>query len=368
MGRKPVEWTLERLGKDLLSPGDERLLRCALSPSSQSDLDAALDAWDIDKAPIQSVFLAAYLMKVRPDLSFPESLQPRLRGVLEYCRFKNLKLKAHCNRIAQCLQQEGIPFLFLKGGAMAAYRPDFPRWMSDIDMLVEESRFAQAEALIEGLGYVPSREPHSTDFHLKDEKGGILDLHRFVYMATGRESSINAALFARASRHPVFSSGGWLPSPEDMVFISLVNLCHNLAERTSPGSVVSTFFDLSYLIRLRDSFDWETVRQTALVSGSQEQVYLMARLLDRFVPGLLPPSFLEGDIDRQAAEKKCFHLLYRRFVLAPLRLEIGEFDLKKALHSVRPFGTYVARRARYFFLKRIYPFPALSGRILDRNL
>ena len=363
-----VDTALDFLERDLLSPGDRKVLSLALSEATQGELDQALADWDIEAAPLQSVLLLAYLLKMRPDLCFPPSMEPRLKGVLSYCRFQNLKLKAHFTKIARGLNEAGIPFLVLKGGAMKVYRPDFPRWMSDVDMLVHEGSFEQAESVVEGLGYVPFRDKHSTDFHLAGEKDGIADLHRFVYMATGHESLVTEDFFARASRCTVFSAEGLLPAAEDMVFIALVNLCHNLSERTSPGSVISSFFDLAYLVSSKADFDWDIVRADALKSRSQVTVGLMTRLMSRFVPGVLPPHFLEEDIDTAEAEEKCFHLLYRRAVLAPLRLEIGEFHLPTAFRTCRPLSRYVARRARYFVLKRLYAFPSLASAILGRHL
>ena len=368
MRRLAIDTALDFLERDLLSPGDRKVLSLALSEATQAELNEALADWDIEAAPLQSVLLLAYLMKMRPDLSFPASMEPRLKGVLNFCRFQNLKLKAHFTKIARGLNEAGIPFLVLKGGAMKVYRPDFPRWMSDVDMLVREDDFAPAERLLEGLGYVPFRDRHSTDFHLPGEKDGIADLHRYIYMATGHESLVTEDLFRRASRQAVFSAEGLLPAAEDMVFIALVNLCHNLSERTSPGSVISSFFDLAYLVSSKEDFDWEIVRADALKSRSQVTVSLMARLMDRFVPGVLPPSFLADDIRVAEAEEKCFHLLYRRAVLAPLRLEIGEFHLPTAFRTCRPLSRYVARRAKYFFLKRLYAFPSLAVSILNRHL
>ena len=124
--------------KEVLGDHDRRLLRLALNnETTQEDVSAFLKDWDIEQAPIKSVMLLAYIMKNRPDLEFG-ALKPRLSGVLSFCRFQNLKREAHFSIVGRAFNDAGIPFIILKGGAMKVYRPDFPRWMNDIDLLVKE--------------------------------------------------------------------------------------------------------------------------------------------------------------------------------------------------------------------------------------
>lgn len=366
MGIPDLERTLDLLEKDILPLQDKRMLDLALKPDvTQEEVDEVLKDWNIETAPLQSVLLLSYLLKSRPDLRCPPSMEPRLKGCLSYCRFQNLKRSAHFSKIAKALNGAGIPFMVLKGGAMKVYRPDFPRWMSDIDFLVGADYFPRAETLVADLGYTAIPDFHSTDFHLPGEKEGLVDIHRYIHMGTGHEAGINDDLFSRASLTPMYSSQGLLPCPEDMVFISLMNMRVNVTEQTSPGSVISAFFDIAWLVSSKKDFDWETVRSSALKTCSQSYLYIISRLFDRFAPGLLPSDFLAGDLSEEELSARCEHILYRRFVLAPLRLEIGEFHIPTAFRTERPIWLYVWRRARYFCLKRIYRFKPLSRRVLS---
>ena len=365
-GKELVHKVLDYLGRETMDTEERRLLTMSLGPSvSQEELDAFLKDWDIEKVPIHSVILLAYLMKIHPELSFPDSVLPRLKGVLNFCRFQSLKLFSHFSRIAGALNRRNIPFVILKGGAMKVYRPDFPRWMGDVDILVKEKDFHAAETVAEELGYSPFRCSHSTDLRIAGTDESVVDLHRFIQMHTGEERPFNDDLFRRAGKERMFSSDGLLPCREDMVFISLVNLYKNLSERTSAGSVLNSFFDLHYLLGLQGGFDWGIVRENAARTRSEIQVWMAAAFVSSLLPGLFPEGFLSDRIDDRAAEAHCLRLMYKREVLSPMRAEIGEFNLAKAFREIRPLAPYVGRRAKFFFLKRI---PGLKAKMkLLRN-
>ncbi len=364
--RQTVNKVQSQLTQEVLESGERQLLALALSSDvSQEQLDEFLKGWDIEAAPFPSVILLSYLMKTHPELSFPDSIMPRLKGVLNYCRFQNIKLYANFARIAGRLNSLEIPFVILKGGAMKAYRPDFPRWMGDIDILVRERDFHKAAGAVEELGFSPFRCAHSWDFRVAGTEESALDLHKFIQMNTGKEQAYNEGLFARSSAVKVATCGCLLPSREDMVFISLVNLYRNLSDKTSTGSVLNTFTDLHYLLGNGESFYWDTVWDSARKTGTEIQICVAAAFVSNLLPQSFPKEFLSDWMDRKEAERDSVELLYQREIISPLRAEIGVSDLIKAIKSVRPFGPYIRRRIKLFFLKRVSP--AARKRILTNK-
>ena len=342
------------LTREVLETEERQLLSLALTPSvTQEHLDAFLESWDIEKAPFPSVLLLSYLMKTHPDLSFPDSVMPRLKGVLTYCRFQNLKLYAHFSKIAGRLESLQIPLAVLKGGAMKAYRPDFPRWMGDIDILVREQDFHKAAEATEALGYTPFKCAHSWDFSIGETQESAIDLHRYIQMNTGKESSLNQGLFARAKEVTVASGKCLLPCREDMVFISLVNLYRNLSDKTSSGSVLNAFIDLDYLLDNGEGFNWDIVWDNARKTGTEIQVCLSSAFVSTLLPQSFPKEFLGDWMDRDLAGRQCLDLLYQREIISPLRAQIGVSDVIKAFGTVRPILPYIGRRIRLFFLKRL---------------
>ena len=318
------EKLLERCGKDILDPLDSRILEMALSPDgiSQDRLDGFLSEWDIEKAPIKSVMLLAYAVKGRNDLSIKRSVGARLEGVLRFCRFQNLKKEAHFGKVAKALGAAGIPVMILKGGAMKVYRPDYPRWMNDIDFMVREADYDRAVRIATDLGYGdPMVTSHSTDLRIPGSGESLFDIHKSLELFTGKETGLNEGLFARAEKRNIFSAEALIPTPEDMVFIALVNLYKNLSRNQTPESSVTTFFDLKYLTDLRgDRFDWNIVKENALKTGSEYQAAIAARIVSSVVKDVFPAEItLEGGPMGKRFRKAVLEFFTYRTVLSPQR-------------------------------------------------
>ena len=315
---------------------DRRLLRLALSGSAgQAELDDFLKDWDIEAAPIRSVMLVAYIMKTRPELAFPASVTPRLQGVLSFCRFQNLKREAHFKRIGAAFNEAGIPFAILKGGAMKVYRPDFPRWMNDIDVIVPVGDFDRALQIARDLGYGdPMPTDHSVDLRIPGSDEGLLDIHRQLDLFTGKEENYNEGLFARASEVPMFSIRGLLPSREDMVFIALVNLYKNLAKNQTPESSLTTFYDIRYLLDLQPGFDWDIVRDSARQTGTEFQVCYASSVISSVLPGLFPEDLLRaGSLSKKEFSDQVAAFLFRRDVVSRARDTMAGTEAGKSLQQ-----------------------------------
>ena len=323
-------------GNEAMSSLDRKLLEMALSENiSQEELDGFLKGWDIEAAPIKTVMLVAYLMKTRPDLRFPQSIVPRLNGVLSFCRFQNLKREAHLTKVGDAFGKEGIPFAILKGGAMKVYRPDFPRWMNDIDILVPADKYERAVDLAVSLGYdKPMVTDHSVDFHLPGSDEGLIDIHKHLEMFTGNELSLNDGLFARAEFTDIFSTKGYLPGREDMLFISLVNLYKNLAKNQTQESSLTTFYDINYLLTGKAEFDYSVVKENARLTGGEFQVLYASKLIDSVVPGLIPKSFIDSvKLPDKEFKSQFIDFLFRRDVLSSARDAVKETKVGKTLQK-----------------------------------
>ena len=317
-----IEKIISEQAENVIDYQDKRLLELALDERlSQDDLYDFAKDWDIETAPIKSVLLMAYLMKTRPELRFPPAIVPRLNGVLSFCRFQNIKREAHFTKLGEALRKEGIPFAILKGGAMKVYRPDFPRWMNDIDMLVPADKYEKAVDVAISLGYdKPMATDHSVDLHLPGSDEGLIDIHKHLEMFTGNEDSLNEGLFARAELTDIFSTKGYLPSPEDMVFVALVNLYKNLAENQTQESSLTSFYDIKYLLDSKAEFDISVVKENARLTGGEFQVLFSSKLIDSVVPGLLPVGFVESlKVSDKGFKKQLIDFLFRRDVLSNAR-------------------------------------------------
>ena len=354
---------LNRITQETLSKADKELLSLSLSEPSQQRLDNFLAGWDIEAAPIAEPILLSYLMKMHPELVFPESIRPRLSGLLNFCRYQFLNLVGHFGTYTHALQAEGIEFLIMKGGAIKALRPEFPRWMGDIDILVPEKDYHKAEEVAVRCGYSVSHSIQSMDLSQNGKE--CLDVHRYVLIFTGKERTINADLFARSTPTKVFSAEARMPSREDLLFLLLVNLIRNLADDSSHDSVLYSFFDAKFLLEHQEgsSFNWNIVWENARHTESRAHLVLAARFLNGVIPGLFPEEKLDSP-GEDAVRRLEVWVGYRRYVLMKERAQIGEFNVKKALSDGRPFFPYVALRIRYAIHKRLQFCTGITQHIL----
>ena len=353
MGKEQVDSTLTKLAREVFSETDLKILRLAQLPTvSQNELDSALAGCDFKNYSTGSMTIAYNFATSHPEVAFPAEAKPFLNKVSARCRDRHIKLLSHFSRINSALNEKGVSFIVIKGGAMKSYRPDWTRWMSDVDILIPGDDFQEALEAVRGLGYIMGETRHSAG--LRDPKTGqnVLDIHRFIPMGTGKEKIFNEILAKRSITLPFSSLSVKVLCPEDMVFISLVNFWKNVTYKTSERSVANLCFDLKFLKDREGDLDWKTIRSNALMTGSVEEVYLAVKLLECVVPGFFPEGFLEADADFDKAEKILSTTLHTRNVLCPLQDEIGEFNIIKALKEGKPFFKYISLRAKYFFLKR----------------
>ena len=358
---------LSRITQETLSESDRLLLQLSLCGApSQEQLDAFLDGWDLDSAPLTEAVLLSYLCKMHPGLQVPDKIGPRLSGLLNYCRFQYLQLVGQFGTYAHALEAQGIPFLVMKGGAMKALRPAFPRWMGDIDLLIPERDFRRAAQVATTCGFTAC--PSEQSFDLKKDGRNVLDIHHFVMMHTGREKAINDSLFARATPARIFSVPAMMPSREDLLFMTLVNLVRNLSDGSSHDSVIYSFFDVQFLLESREgrAFDWAVVRDNAARTGTTGYLKAARQFLHSVVPGLLPDSELPP-VSEKKIDQVCTWIRFRRDILRPERDRIEEFNPWKAIRGGKPFFPYIADRLRFACHKRLQHCPRTCARILRRG-
>ena len=219
---------------EVLTKSDELLLNLIFSnKTTQEDLDKFLSQWDIEVVGGHKALMLAYFMKMHPELKFSEYTAPRLRGLIQFYRFQNMKLISHYTKICNELKKANIDFLIFKGGCMKHLRPEFPRVMGDIDILVKEKDYKKAGKIIEKMGYDTSWDIHSIDIHPAGSEEGIMDIHKYIIMQSEKEKEFMPVLFKRATKQSVFGVEALVPCNEDLVFITLVNMVRNLRNKTS---------------------------------------------------------------------------------------------------------------------------------------
>lgn len=336
--------------KDLyITESDEKLFGIIQKKNvSQKEFDDFINDWDIEEEGGHKALLLSYFMKTHSNLNYPEYIEPRLKGILQYYRFKNLKLVSGFIKICNRLKKENIDLLIIKGGALKHYRPDFPRIMNDIDVLVRNKEdYNKCKEIVSELGYSYREFAHSID--LLDENGevGVLDIHHRIAMLSKEEMLLNDDFFARAYRDKVFNVDGiYVPCCEDMLFITLINLAKNLIRRTSYGSKLHSAIDCMYLAEYKPDFDWDIVIKNAKITHTEGQIYIAIKYLNAFLSAKLPEIFEEE------FKRKSIDFLYEKLFLKNLAQKSRELRFKNIFKNKDKFIKYITIKPQYFICKR----------------
>ncbi len=340
---------------ELVSEQDQKLLQIAFAKEvQQAQLDQFLQSWDIEKYGEGKSMLLSYLMKTNPQLQFRNYEKPRLEGLLKYHRFRNLKLISHYSKIVKALNAANIFPMILKGGAMKHIRPELPRPMGDIDILIiDENELLKAREICRSLGYVEEiPDDHSIDLHLPDSTEGTVDLHRYIDFEVKYDKSFLQDLFARATKENVFNTVAFVPCAEDLLFLAMINLARNLHNKTSLQGVLYSLFDFKYLSE-RGQFNWDQVLQNIVATKTYSQALLAMKFANKIIPDILPKSLIESKQINKKFKRYCDRIVFQHFFFNEFRSRYKSLNIKDALCSWSNFKNYVVNKPKYFFVKRI---------------
>lgn len=349
---------IQNFANNIMKDEDKALMRMFFNPDvSQKHLDELLSQWDIEAKNCDKNLLLAYFMKYHPELKFNSYTKPRLMGLLNNIRFKNVKTFSHFVKIGKILNENNIIPIILKGGIMRILRPELPRIMGDIDILVEDKNFLKSVNLATKIGYTYDRiESHSIDLHDKDGKGA-LDVHKFIYMGGKNDKKIISGLFKRVTKQNTFGIDILVPSNEDLLFIVLNNLARNLRDNTSKAGTLFAIFDCHYLINSKKDFNWNIVIENAKLSGTQIYINFAIKFINYLTPYVLP-DFLNEPLFEKETRDYSLCVMYKRFYLEEIREKSRKMKLKN-LFKDYSLMDYLKLKPKYFLLKQLINHPFL---------
>ncbi len=273
---------------EIMTCEDKQLLKLAfIEKPSQEELDEILNKIDIEVLGGNKALLLSYVMKRHPELRFRGYEGPRLIGLLKFYRFQNMKLIFHFKKIVETLNKNKIPSLIIKGGAMKHIRPELSRIMGDIDILIPYNKFKKAKKIVKELNYEFEEYPHSIDLHPSESMEGTVDIHRYIDMQTGFEKSINNDLFKRAKKEKIFFTDAYMPSYEDLMFLTLLNIEKNLRNKTSSAGILFAIFDCKFFLENKPDFNWDIIIKNTKKTKTQLQINFAIKFINKISSDIL---------------------------------------------------------------------------------
>lgn len=347
---------VEMFYEETISETDKKLLALAFKNKiTQEDLDTFIVDWDIEAYGGSKALMLAYIKNANPHLEFSEYEGPRLKGLLSFFRFANLKIIAHFTKFTRELNKKNITPLLIKGGAMKHLRQELPRVMGDTDIVTLGKDFDVACELAKDMGYdfgIKSNS-HSVDLHPAGEEGGAVDIHKFIDFDTEYDKKFMKELFQRGTKIKAFGADAILPCAEDLVFIGLSNLSKNLHRKTSSHGILYMLFDCKFLISSKPDFNWDIVLNNAIKTNSIISIYFAMKFLNKLVPGLLPQEIFEHKALEKEVERYCNKVIYFRFFVHDLKMRCKKLKIKDAIKSKEVFKQYAKDKPKHFILKRV---------------
>ncbi len=337
---------------NLLTDNDLSLLNLMFNENpTQNELDEFLKNYDIEVASGYKALMLSYFMRMHPNLNFSKYETPRLKGLFNYYRFQNMKLISYFMKIGKVFNKNNIPMLILKGFAMKYLRQDLSRAMGDIDILVPENKFVEAIDICRDLEFSLEVYVHSIDIHEPSSDAGIMDIHRYIDMKNRKERPLNKFLFKRAKKAKFNGIEILVPSYEDLLFLSLINLALNLESKTSKPSTLYVLFDCKYLIS-QPNFNWDIVIENIKLTKTQEKVAFAIKFINNIVPNLIPSQLYNHPLLKNRINDRCIQISFSNYTLA-LQKIMKKIKIKHILEKKISIKAYLKGKIYYKFCKSL---------------
>lgn len=225
------------------------------------------DAWaarlETLGAPLHP-WLSHRLAALGMERDIPEGIRDRLRASQQASVVAELRRRSALVEIADAFRASRLPFVLLKGMALAHTHYPAPqlRTMSDIDIWIQPDRFADAVAILGRTGWqVPARyATHvraATDALLlaRPETPFVLEVHSWP-PSLGRDASASERIWARCDRVTIAGREVCVCSTRDLV----VHLCLHLTRKHGCSDGLRGLVDLACVARrIPDDATWRTL-------------------------------------------------------------------------------------------------------------
>ncbi|MBL8997117.1 MAG: nucleotidyltransferase family protein [Gemmatimonadetes bacterium] len=228
---------------------------------------ASADAWDARLetlgAPLHP-WLAHRLAALGMEQDLPAGTRARLRASLQASAVAELRRRSALIEIVEAFGAGGIPFVLLKGMALAHTHYPAPqlRTMSDIDIWLQPERCADAVALLGRSGWrIPGRyathvrAPADALLLERPDAPFVLEVHTWP-PSLGRDSTASERIWARCDHATIAGRQVRVCSTRDLV----AHLCLHLTRKHGCSDGLRGLVDLACVARhIPDDPTWRAL-------------------------------------------------------------------------------------------------------------
>lgn len=256
---------------------------------------AAWDRWRLETGGIPDPAALRLLPLVEWNLRRETPGALEALGFVEKAAITGLSIAEAAAPVLRALREADASALVLKGLAVAHAFYPHPglRPMSDVDLLVPLSRFAQARAALEAVGWtIAEPEPEARLRHLHGaayRKPGAPEIDLHIRALTESASpEADAGFFSRAVALDIAGTPAMTLAPGDHLLVVCV---HGL--RWSAAPAVHWVADAVMILCRAGTIDWETLTREARARRLEAPLCRALRLLAEEFSAPVPPAVLE---------------------------------------------------------------------------
>lgn len=295
----------------------------------------------------------------------PEPAQTLLKGLYMRNVARRIQFKSELERVLGVLQDQGIPVVVMKGGALAEIVYDDPgvRPMSDLDLLVPFDRSEEAWSIVKSLGYHVTvdvdeqRSMKAIDRQLAmlvhDSKSIIVEIHTHLVEAESPMRFDIQKFWDGTIEIELAGTRTLTFAPEYQV----ANQCLNFFKDRDlfSYSALGQLCDVAEVIRVnQEEIDWDVFGSTGPLASLTGPIfcglYLARYLLDAPVPDavierVLPVGFNPDDAGRLVLNRVFGDQFAMKQIVSPTA-KYGKLRLLKGM-IFRVFESREAIATRY---------------------
>lgn len=331
-----IETAAELLADEFLQDKKGRILTLAVAESMEhKEREKILSDIDIETLQASDALLLALARQRYEVADFGADIEPRLKGLIQYQRFANLKQQAVFSETAGLLNRAGIVPMISHDSAMKYYRPDGLRYFDSVEFVaLSLEDFGAIRSVLSKAGYAFEDNAYAFDASRDDSAGGLKI--RVLNADAMRKDVPELLLRTIAERGGIKEPGGaycYVPSPEDTVLLTANRIWMKLKNSNNFPGVAFDIMDLHYMIRVYGASQDIIINRVSSSKVHLCEYCFTAKFVNRIFERLIPLEL--------SAEKKS-ESVFDGFVCAERKRLNNMYSLRSSL-------TRVARR----FLKRL---------------
>lgn len=286
--------TAQILAENFLNDRKGRILQLALAENiNQNMLQSMLADIDIESLPGSDALLLALAKQKHSNADFGADIEPRLKGLIQYHRFANLRQQSIFSETVARINRAGVIPMAGSDITMKYYSPAGLRFFDFLELIaVSDADYDAIRREFSDEEFILTENEYSFEICSENPAGGLkLRVFKASVMRPDIPELSADTIAKRSEIKDVYHTRCYVPSPEDTVILTFLRIWNKVRKDDNFHSVTFDIRDLFFLIR-EHGISEDIIKERINKSGAFIcEYYFIAQFLNRISAGLLPCDF-----------------------------------------------------------------------------